>query len=217
MTGTDIINKITNLVGDTLDQDFLIQLINDEKNSIESELQLEITKKLDSTGSTTAGDTYTTQRSLPSDFYLPLNIYVGTRPVYPIPFEQQQYYQSDSDKYWIDVRGSKYYLGGTQGSAQTIYFYYQYATTDLTSGTLASWEPIWPDRFHSIIPYGIARKYFVIDQPEKARSWLPEHQMFYTELKRQMIDWDSRLKLNAIGYSATPISGVSDSENRVNI
>lgn len=213
MTGQQIIDKFETIVGDSLDPDFTLQLVNDAKNSIETELQLEITKKVNSSGSVTAGQTYTTSRSLPADFFSPLAVWVGTRPLTPVPFEHQHLYQSDSSKYWIDLANSNYYLGGTQGTAGTIYFYYQRATDDLVTNT----SPVWPTRFHSLIPYEMARKYFAIDQLEKSRSWLPEHQTFYMEIKRQMIDWDARLKLNALNYSASPESYDYESENRINL
>ena len=213
MNGQNLIDKFVNLVGDSLDADFSLQLVNDAKNSIETELELEITKKLNSSGSTTAGQTYTTSRALPTDFLSPLVIRVGTQRVYPIPFEAQIDYRDISGYYWIDLANDVYYLTGTQGSAQTIYFFYQQETTDLTTST----SPIWPTRFHSLIPYEMARKYFAIDAGEKARSWTPEMQLFYKELKDQMIQWDHKLKLNGMDNSATPFDAALTSENRVPI
>lgn len=213
MNGQQIIDKFENLIGDSLDPDFSLQLANDEKNSIETELELEITKKLDSSQSTTAGQTSTTAKSLPTKFLSPLPIFVGTERYIPIPFEQQQAYKNTVGFYWIDLANDQYHLCGTQGSAQTIYFFYQEETDDLTIST----SPVWPTRFHSIIPYGMARKYFAIDQSEKSRSWLPEHQLFYNELKNQMIDWDARLKLNGMDNSATSFDTSLTSENRINL
>ena len=211
MNGQAIIDKFELLIGDSLDPDFSLQLVNDAKNSIETELQLEITKKLNSSGATVAGQTYTTSESLPSDFLSPLAIRVGTQRVYPIPFEGQIDYRDINGYYWIDLANDVYYLTGTQGSANTIYFFYQRETDDLTVST----SPVWPTRFHSLIPYEMARKYFAIDAGEKGRSWLPEMQAFYMELKRQIIDWDSKLKLNGMDNSATPFDAPLTSENRI--
>lgn len=205
MTGQQLIDKFNNLISDELDPDFALQLVNDSKNSIESELQLEITKKLNSSNATTSGQTSTTAITLPTDFLSPLPIYIGATQFQPIPFEHQQAFKDSGNKYWIDLGSNAYHICGRQGTAQTIYFFYHYETTDLTTTT----SPIWPDRFHSLIPYDMARKYFAIDQGEKGRSWMPEHQLFFGELKRQMIDWDMNLKLNAIN-NATPYG--SDTE-----
>jgi hypothetical protein len=211
MTGQDLINKFHNYVSDALDSDFELQLVNDAKNAIETELQLEITKKLNSSGSVTAGQTYTTSRALPSDFFLPLVIYVGTTPYYPVPFERQQEYQSVSGYYWIDVANSNYYLSGTQGQSATIYFYYQYETPDIAVGT----SPVWPDRFHTLIPLEMARQYWQIDQGERNRSWDDKYGADYIRWKRLLTDWDHKLKLNAIDNSTASSSPIQ-SENRIN-
>lgn len=212
MTGQNIIDKFHNYVSDELDSDFELQLVNDAKNEIESELMMEITKKLDSSGSVSSGQTSSTARTLPTDFYLPLVIYVGTMPYYPIPMERQQEYVGVSGYYWIDVANSQYHLTGTQGSANTIYFYYQYQTTDLTLLT----SPVWPTRFHTLIPLEMARQYWQIDQGEKNRAWTMEFASDHMKWKRLMMDWDARLKLNAVDNSVASTSTI-ESENRVNI
>jgi hypothetical protein len=212
MTGQQVIDKFHNYVSDELDSDFELQLANDAKNAIETELQLEITKKLNSSGSTTAGQTYATSRALPTDFLMPLTVYVGTQPHTPVPFEHQQFYRDESGRYWIDVANNVYYLSGTQGSAQTIYFYYQYATTDLTTAT----SPVWPTRFHSLIPLEMARIYWQIDQGEKNRAWTGEYQADYLRWKHLLQDWDHKLKLNAIDNSAFSDASPFPSENRIN-
>lgn len=213
MTGQQLIDKFHNYVSDKLDSDFELQLVNDAKNAIETELQLEITKKLNSSGSTSAGQTYTTSRALPSDFLLPLTIYVGTEPYTPVPFEHQQFYRDGAGRYWIDLANDVYYLSGAQGSAQTIYFYYQRETDDLTTST----SPIWPTRFHSLIPLEMARIYWQIDQGEKNRAWTLEYQAEYVRWKRLMQDWDHKLKLNALDNSAFLDTSPYPSENRINL
>jgi hypothetical protein len=212
MTGQQIIDKFSNYVSDQLDADFALQLANDAKNAVETELQLEITKKLNSSGSVSAGQTYTTSRSLPGDFFLPLTIRVGTQKVYPVPFEAQVDYRESSGFYWVDLGSNVYYLTGTQGSAQTIFFFYQRATDDLTVST----SPIWPTQFHSLIPLEMARQYWMIDQGEKNRAWDDRFNADYQRMKRLMIDWDAKLKLHAMDNSAFLDLGPYPSENRIN-
>ena len=211
MNGQQCIDKFHNYVSDELDSDFELQLVNDAKNAIESGLQLEITKKLNSSLSVTAGQTYATSRALPADFYLPLTIYVGTQPHYPVPFEKQHEYRDVSGYYWIDLANDVFSLTGTQGSANTLYFYYQKETDDISVST----SPVWPSRFHTIIPLEMARQYWQIDQGEKNRAWTAEFEADYIHWKRLMQDWDARLKLNAIDYSATPTNAALGSENRI--
>lgn len=213
MTGQQLVDKFHNYVSDELDSDFELQLVNDAKNAVETELQLEITKKLNPSGSTSAGQTYTSSRALPSDFFLPLTIYVGTAPYTPVPFEHQQFYRDETGHYWIDLANDVYYLSGTQGSAQTIYFYYQRETDDLSTST----SPIWPTRFHSIIPLEMARIYWQIDQGEKNRAWTLEYQADYLRWKRLLQDWDAKLKLNAMDNSAFLDASPYPSENRINL
>lgn len=211
MTGQQCIDKFHNYVSDELDSDFELQLVNDAKNGLESELQLEITKKLYSSLSVTAGQTYTTSRALPTDFFLPLTIYVGSQAYIPIPFERQHEYRSISGYYWIDLANDVFYLSGTQTTNDTIFFYYQYETPDLSVST----SPVWPSRFHSIIPLEMARIYWQIDQGEKGRSWDDKYEADYKRWTGLMQDWDTRLKLNAIGSSATPFLETINSEDRI--
>jgi hypothetical protein len=213
MIGSAIIEKFNNLIGDSLDTDFALQLANDAKNSIETELQLEITKKLDSTGSVSAGQTSTTARSLPSDFFLPLTIYVGTQEVTPVPFEKQILFKDNNGKYWIDLTNDQYHLCGNQASAQTINFFYQYETPDIATGT----SPVWPTRFHSIIPLEMAKQYWMIDAGEKNRSWDDRFAAEYQRMKNLMISWDAKLKLNAMDNSAFLDTSTYPSENRINL
>jgi hypothetical protein len=216
MTGQENIDKFHNYVSDELDTDFEIQLVNDAKNSIEAELMMEVTKKLNSSASTTAGQTYTTARILPTDFYLPLVIYVGSTPYYPVPFERQQEYRDQTGFYWIDIANENYYLSGTQSASNTIYFYYQYETPDLTADTLATWEPVWKSRFHTLIPLEMARLYWQIDQGEKNRAWTVEYAAEYRRWKGLLQDWDARLKLNAMNNSVADYNTI-ESENRINL
>ncbi|SRR5581483_2182421 len=212
MTGQQIIDKFTNYVSDSLDADFALQLVNDAKNAIETELELEITKKLNSSNSTAAGQTSTTAITLPSDFFTPLPIYVGTQKYTPVPFEHQQFFKDEPMRYWIDHANGQYHLTGTQGFVQTIYFFYQYATTDLTTGS----SPVWPTRFHSLIPLEMARQYWQIDQGERSRSWDDKFEKDYQRARNLMIQWDHKLKLAAMDNSAFIDLSTSSSENRPN-
>lgn len=212
MTGQDILNTFHTLIGDELDSDFELELANEAKGEIETELELEITKKLDSSNSTTSGQTSTTAKTLPTDFFTPLDIYIGTQCYRPVPFEKQQEYKDSSGFYWIDHASGEYHICGVQGSSQPIYFFYQYETPDIELDT----SPVWKNRFHSLIAYHMARTYFLVDQPEKARSWLPEYENRYQSKKRLMIDWDAKLKLAAMDNSSSSYND-SYSEDHINL
>ncbi len=210
LTGQEIIDKFHNYVSDELDSDFELQLVNDAKDALEMELMLEITKKV-TTASVSAGETSSTAHDLPSDFFLPLPIYLNNQPIYPVPFERQHEYEGISGYYWIDMANGEYHLTGTQGAGGTLYFYYQYETPEITVNT----SPVW-GRFSPIIPLEMARIYWQIDQGEKNRSWTAEYNADYLRWKHMMQDWDARLKLNALNNSVGD-TYERHSENAINL
>lgn len=216
MTNAEILEQFEGLVQDSLDSDLEVQLANNAKNKVESELQLQILKKVDTSLTSIVGGTYLTPYNLPTGMFVPLDtIYVGTTPRTAIPFEQRMLYKDSAQFFYIDWQQNKYYLCGTVQTAETISFPYIYATTDIDTSTSTS--VVWPARFHSLIPYEMAFMWFAIDQGEKGRSFSQEWQFAYQSLKNTMVDWDQRLKLNAI-RNATPYgeAPTSFSENRIN-
>lgn len=222
MTNQDILTQFEGLIGDSLDQTLEIQLANNAKNKLETEVQPEILKVVDTSLTSTVGGTYLTSYNLPSSpaMLMPLDtIYVGTTPRRAIPFERRIIYKDSSDFYYIDWKQSLFYLCGTIGTSQTITFPYLYATADLTAANVASGSTsiVWPARFHSLIAFEMAFMFFAIDQGEKFRSYSQEWQIAYNALKASFIAWDQRLKLNAVANS-TLYGDMTDSpqENHIN-
>jgi hypothetical protein len=85
MNASEILTKFETMVGDSLDQDFELQLANDAMHEIEEDVRPEGLKAVETTDSTFAGQTYTTAIDLPSDFFLPAPyIYVGTERYYQV-------------------------------------------------------------------------------------------------------------------------------------
>jgi hypothetical protein len=219
VTNQEILTQFEGLVNDTLDQTLEIQLANNAKGKLEAELQLEITKKLDTSNTSVVGGTYTTSYNLAADIFMPLDtIYVGIKPRRAIPFERRELYKDSPDFYYIDWANNKFYLTGTTVLAETITFPYIYATTDISSGNLSSTSVVWPARFHSLIAFEMAFMWFAIDQGEKFRSFSADWQAAYQALKVAFVAWDQRLKLNAIASSA-PYGDIAQmpGENRINI
>jgi len=208
MTGSQIISKFEELIDDTLDATLELQLANDAMHDIETEIRPEIIKKVSTSGATVQGQTYTTAETLPADFFLPTEdgvIYVGTTPYTPVPFSRYLEYKDAANRYWIDLANTRYYLSGTQGAANTITFPYIYDTTDITTST----SPVWPSRFHSLIPFKMAEMFFAIDGGDKSRSWDDKFAQFYSNMLKGFRDWDAALKLNAINRQAYT-EGASD-------
>ena len=213
MTGTEIITQFEVFVDDDLDADLELQLVNDAMHAVEEEVQPQVLKKVSTSLSTSAGQTYTTSRALPSDFFIGFGyLYVGTQKYTEVPLEQQVFYRDQGGYFWIDHANSVFYLSGTQASAQTISFPYLYKTTDLSTST----SPVWPSRFHRLIALKMARQWFAIDQGDKSISWRPEWEAEYQEALNRFREWDARLKLAAIGHSA-PYGAVSQNEGPLKI
>jgi len=200
MTGQEILDQFSVLVEDEIDQTAALQLASNAVHEVEEEVQPLILKKVDVSKSTAAGQTYTTAIDLPTDIFLPPDeIRVGTEVYKQIPIERQVEYRDLSGFFWIDWVAKKYYLTGTQNSAQVISFPYWYETNDITLTT----SPVWPDRFHRLVPLKMAKLYFYIDQGDKGVNWSPE---WASEYERQLLrfkDWDAKLKLQAL-HRQTP-------------
>src|SRR5688572_20674975 len=141
MTDQEIITQFTDLVDDesTLSDVLKIQLANNAKNKIEREMKLEIIKALDSSNSTTVGQTYTTAKALPAAFrgLATDRIYVGTTPYFPVPFDRSvEYRESGGSRFYLDMANNNLHLCGTQNSVQTISIPYLKKTTDISQATI---------------------------------------------------------------------------------
>lgn len=196
MTGTQLITFLHSLIdGDSLDQDTELDLLNNARVNLEDERDWEFLKKLDETETAS-----TSAKSLPSDFSLPLNLYVGddTTPYYQIPFEQKHLFTGNSRSFYIDYANANYYLLN-QNNGNTIYFYYFYDPDDITTTT----SPVFPTKFHKLLAFDAAKLFYAADQSERNFDWSPTWKFEYNRLKNSMIKWDNRLKKRAIenGFS----------------
>ena len=215
MTNSEIFTAFESIIGDSLDRTLEVQLANMAKNKLETTLQLEITKKLDTSQTSTVGGTYLTQYSLASDILVPLGrIYVGTNPRLLIPLERRIEYKDAAGFFYIDLRQSKFCLTGTVATAEAITFPYIYKTASIADDT--NTVVVWPSDFHLLIPIEMAKIWPSIDQAGKEWDYTDRWQALYTELKNSLIDWDHSYKALATdGMSPYP-EQLSPSENRIN-
>ena len=169
---------------DELDVDFEYSLMNAAKEEVESLKDWEILKKLDTSLTASA-----TSKALPSDFFLPLYLFVGSdvTPYSQIPFEQKNIFINNNRCWYIDLANSAYYLLGTQtaNAGKTLNFNYLYATSDIAAAT----SPVWPERFHKLLGYQMAKNFYAADQTERNFSWAAEHEQSYKLLKNFMVGW----------------------------
>lgn len=216
MNGQEIITQFNNFVEDELDQTTALILISDAVHEVEEEVQPLILKKVDVSKSTAAGQTSATAIDLPTDIFLPPDeISIGSSSHYKqIPIDQQVKYRDTAGYFWIDWVTKKYHLTGIQNSVQIISFPYWYETNDITLTT----SPVWPDRFHRLVPLKMAKLYFYIDQGDKTVNWSPE---WASEYERQLLrfkDWDAKLKLKALhGQTPYPDDEAVSGPNKISL
>ncbi len=216
MTGSEIKAAFEGLYDDSFDTDRTVVLMNTAKNRVESELKLKILEALDTSKTASVGDTYLTFKALPTDFADVAgdgHIYVGTTLYRAIPMGQRLLYKDTPGVYYIDHANSQYALCGSVGSAQTISLPYIKATTDwLTDGSnLASVSPLWPSRFHLLIPYvmaDIAMSGMDADDINFRMStrMSKEAERIYNAL----IHWNATIIAAGMDFSSAPISTPSD-------
>lgn len=213
MTGTQIREFFHGLIdSDELDEDVELALANAAKEEVESVRGWEILKKCDTSQLASAS-----AKTLPADFFLPQMIILGseTSPLQQIPFEQKEIFATNSRCWYLDLANNNYYLLGTQTS-RTIRFYYSYETPDILAGT----SPVWPERFHKVIAYKMAKLFYAADQTEINFAWDRAWDVQHDLLMRLMIDWDVKLKKRAIenGLSIRDMQGgLATDENGMDI
>ena len=213
-TYEDIANLFETLVDDTLDPIVTNVLITQGKDDLESARLWKYLMKLDTSKSANPGDTYQTPKALPTDFFSPLEsgIYVGTDlvPYQQYPFEDQQYFQSISHGFYIDLMNSNYFILGNPNPGGTILFYYQAQTLPLAAknsngtqpaGTIN--QPLMPAKFRALIAYYAAQRYFAIDQGSKAAAWDDRWSAYFTTLFDLMVRWDFRVAKQAYANRMT--------------
>lgn len=199
-------------------EDFIYDLMTHAKDVVESGLDLEILKKLDSSNSVSAGDTVDTPHSLPSDFYAPLiqgSLFVDTKEHVQVPYEQKQHYKSASGYFLIDYVSGKYYLTGEQCQAGTIYFWYFYATGDMAARV----TPVWPAKFHKLIAFIMAELYEAgLDSDDLSYRMSAEQKNQKQVLWDAMVRWNARLQLAAMnGRARRPSIDYSSAHNIIDI
>lgn len=186
------------IIDDTLDKTYEYQLLNEVKDELEENDDWEILRAEDSTQMANVGDTFQTFHALPADFARPSEeIFVGTDrvPYLQIPFRRRRLWQDVTHRFYLDMKNSQYALCGMVSVAGTIYFNYFTTSGNLAQGGTANWP--FPARFHPLLPYLMAIKYYAVDQGDKYRSWDDRWDIFAKTKLESMRRWNMRLKKEA--------------------
>lgn len=196
MTGAEIVTKFENMVDDTLDSDFVYQLLNDAKDEVEAYTTWEQLKK-EATYSVSNGSSYATAiGTLPTRFALDVRLTDSSYIHYEkIAFDDRYWRENYVNGYFIDLANNNLYLSGTNLNSRTIYFYYTEYSADLTSSD--TW--VFPSRFHSILPLKMAELYYAADAGEKSRSWDDRWSAQFERTLNRMQMWNDQLKVNNLG------------------
>lgn len=199
LNGQQAIDKFTNMVGDALDPDFALQLVNDAKDEVELDVYPSGLVVVNTSASTFVGQTHTTGIALPANFLLAgATIWVGTFRFQQIPFERAFEYRDVNGYFYINPTTNTYHLTGRQTQVETITFPYQATSAALTVGT----SPTWPTAFHGLIPLKMAELYYAIDAGEKSRAWDDRWAAQYQRGLNRFRDYDAKQKLAALGGRA---------------
>jgi len=204
MTGQDIINFFQNLIDETVNVDFALDLLANAKDLIEADRIWRMLIKEDSSQTFGSSDTYLTAKNLPSDFFTDHKVFLGIeseddyKEYDPVPFEWRRKHKS-SQVYAIDYANKKIYICGDVDKTYTIYIYYVYETPAITLTT----SPIWPAKFHKLIAFMMAELYQVgVNYDEITARQAIAHSRQGTLLYNAMVEWDSKLWAQAMGKRA---------------
>tara|TARA_R110002020_G_scaffold401383_2_gene611626 strand:- start:131 stop:766 length:636 start_codon:yes stop_codon:yes gene_type:complete len=191
MTGQEIITKFNNMVQDSIDADFALQLANDAKTLIEEEATWEVLKK-EQTFTIVGGSDETTAYTLPSDFGEQVCLTDKNEYLIDLIAFQDRYSRKHCYKrYYIDYADQKFYISGTNQTGEDITLVYKKVSDDIELTT--SW--VFPSRFHSLIPYKMAMEYYAADAGEKQRAWDDRWAGYYQSLLSSAKNWNAKLQM----------------------
>jgi hypothetical protein len=205
MTKQEIINKFQLYIDDTseLSSQESSDLFDKIYNRVCSDRPWEFTKK----AFTSTTSTSVPYISLPSDFaFLTQNnnakeidtyadspvVFVGTnlRPYKVVSFSDRRSYRDRSDVCYIDIVNSRLVFIVQPTEAETVEFDY----CSVPASLVLNGSPVFPARFHDIIYHGMCVDSFIIQQSDKAKSYLAENQAFYNKILGDMVYWNSNLQ-----------------------
>lgn len=214
LTGTTIKDLFRAIVDDTPDSTYEDNLLQQAKMLIEGERDWEILKKIDTTKTWATSDTYLTTKALPTDFFSPRSLYVENyrNPFIAVPLEHREQYKDISGRYYIDHGNAVYGLCGNTSEARTLTLVYTYMTDDIGAST----SPVWPAPFHRLLPYYMAGLHQGgTDWDSISARMAPVNTSEAARIRRNMIEWDMRLKMHSMNARSQPTDVVYTGQDDV--
>lgn len=197
MTPQEMATFLESLTDEELSPTLAYQLLSNAKNFVERTEKLEICKKLDSSQTAAAGDTYSTLKSLPSDFRSLIKIDLDDLPYRAVRFEDQVRYRNVARRIFLDIRQNKFAPTGPVSKAGTWNIFYIYKTTDFSEANEDDATVcVWPEEFHLLIPFMAAKiSQANIDADAIAFRMSVEQEREFERLLSALRIWDHDLKL----------------------
>lgn len=190
MNGSEMRTIFDELVQDVSMSDTMFYvLVNSTKDMIEAEYYWSVLESIDSSNTMPSG---VGTISLPTRFLSLQKAYVGTREYIALPQNQNRLEKAGS--YSLDIANSNIRFAPiAQDAGLVVDLHYQKGTADITS--LGTWD--FPSRFHLILPYETAKRFYAVDNGEKGRAWDDRYDLFAKDLYKSMQNWNMDIQLQA--------------------
>ncbi len=194
------------LIDDSLDEDYTYRLMSQAMWQVDSEIKPVFLDKQDTSQTASPGDTYTTKKTVPTDFLAMRSLYVGTLEYFQIAFERAVSLRDTSRRFYIDfnawIQGNAALgLTGSLGAAQTITQNYTMKQAAITTSNKSSASAIlWPDHWREYLPYRMAQIYRGnVDPDEIAVRASGKDEDRAKELLAMIENENTQLRVDAMG------------------
>lgn len=201
LLGSDLYTFFQSLnLGYSIDSALFYSLLATVQAKIEVKRDWMILRKQDASESAGPSDSFTTSKTIPSDFFFwqsedaivlvdPTNSSTWI-PFLEVSFPKRFLYQTQSYRFFCDYANSKFYLGGIVDRTYTIYKNYVYQPDKITSTT--SW--VFPAKFHEMLAFGVAALYKLgVDFDDINKLSGEDNGKVFLEGLKTMELWDARL------------------------
>lgn len=199
--GDELLEFFRTIINDEdLSDEQCFRLFNISKNRLEREVKPLILHEEDATQTGTAGDIFTTMKTMPSNFRTFVKLYYGTKPLRQVMFSERRKFKDTPGVFYIDHKNSQFAQCGRVGKADSYYFVHIKKTTNFTEANRDTRVLTWPeDDFDMLIAYDAADVYQSnIDGDELSFRMSAGQEKEYKRLKNAFIEWDADLKIDAV-------------------
>jgi len=198
------------LSGQTIDETLFYQLLNMEKNMVETERDWMILRSFDSTITFSSSDDYTGTKSLPARFlriYNPYSdaakeqtgVYIvdsagNKNALNPIKFADRFAYKDTDGYFYLDIKNSK--IGRTGTLAGTLHLFFLQGTEDMADSV--TWT--FPSFAHPLLAYRVAvTQKGGIDWDTVNANQTPFNEKDIQRIVSRLALWDARLQQSELG------------------